>query len=422
MAVADFSRINSNIGALNALNSLNNVNKNLGMHQTRLATGRRINSAADDPAGMTIATTFRQRNENLKVALGNIGDAKNLMSVAEAGLGKVSDILLEMRNKAEAAASDTLGDSERGAIQNQLAEYTKEINDIVGQTTWNGKKLLNGLGDFSNTITFQTGAEAGETTTLTGTDFSGVDAASLGIGATTAGSTIATSASGLGTGGTAASFTVASTVAAAAVTATNTELLSGNYTVRVTLGATGGTGSTVQLLDASGNAVNFDNTGSGIVKSAVTGLDLSAATSVSFGNGLTFTWNADDLASAGAQMTNSTGGTFSFTVDYSRSGTYNGDVSSASGSENAMRSLDTAIDTVSSRLQTLGALGSRLSFKEEALGEAQVNTEAAFNRIMNADMAMSQLEATKFQILQQTATSMLAQANQAPQALMSLFR
>ncbi len=166
MAIADFSRINSNIGALNALNSLNNVNKQLGMNQTRLATGKRINSASDDPAGMTIATTFRQRNGNLKVALDNIGDAKNLMSVAEAGLNKVQDILLEMRNKSEAAASDTLGGSERDAIQNQLTEYTKEINDIVSQTTWNGKKLLNGLGDFSGTINLQTGAEAGETTTL----------------------------------------------------------------------------------------------------------------------------------------------------------------------------------------------------------------------------------------------------------------
>jgi flagellin len=87
-----------------------------------------------------------------------------------------------------------------------------------------------------------------------------------------------------------------------------------------------------------------------------------------------------------------------------------------------MSSLDTAIDSVSDRLQAIGAVTSRLSFKEEALGEAQVNTEAAFNRIMNADMAMSQLEATKYQILQQTATSMLAQANQAPQALLSLFR
>lgn len=150
MAVADFNRINSNIGALNALNSLNNVNKQLGTHQLRLATGRRINSASDDPAGLTIATTFRQRNENLKVAMDNIGDGKNLLSVAEAGLNKVQDILIEMRNKTEQAASDTLGDSERSAIAQQLTEYTAEINDIVDQTTWNGKKLLNGLGDFTS--------------------------------------------------------------------------------------------------------------------------------------------------------------------------------------------------------------------------------------------------------------------------------
>jgi len=150
MAVADFNRINSNIGALNALNSLNNVNKRLGIHQLRLATGRRINSAADDPAGLTIATAFRQRNDNLKVASSNIGDGKNLLSVAESGLNKVQDILIKMRNKAEQAASDTLGSSERSAISQQLTEYTSEINDIVDQTTWNGQKLLNGLGDFAN--------------------------------------------------------------------------------------------------------------------------------------------------------------------------------------------------------------------------------------------------------------------------------
>lgn len=417
MAVADFSRVNSNIGALNALNSLNNVNKNLGMHQTRLATGRRINSAADDPAGLTIATTFRQRNENLKVALGNIGDAKNLMGVAEAGLNKVSDLLLEMRNKAEAAASDTLGDSERKAIQSQLTEYTKEINDIVNQTTWNGKKLLDGLGDFGgNTINFQTGAEAGETTTLSSTEFAGVSATDLGIGSDTAAATeiSATHSDGSDVGAGVA-------VSQQSVFATGQELLSGNYTIQITYGTdtTAGDESTIQLLDASGQIVSFDSDGSagdGTLQTALTAVDLTANQTVNFGNGLQVDLTAASLGDKTA------GNTVSISVSYSREGTYNGDVSTAAGAKSAMESLDSAIDTVSDRLQTLGALGSRLSFKEEALAEAQVNTEAAFNRIMNADMAMSQLEATKYQILQQTATSMLAQANQAPQALLSLFR
>jgi flagellin len=67
-------------------------------------------------------------------------------------------------------------------------------------------------------------------------------------------------------------------------------------------------------------------------------------------------------------------------------------------------------------------MSDRLSFKEDALAISKVNTEAAFNRIMNADMADEQLNTVKFQILQQTATSMLAQANQAPQSIMQLFR
>jgi flagellin len=93
--------------------------------------------------------------------------------------------------------------------------------------------------------------------------------------------------------------------------------------------------------------------------------------------------------------------------------------SNASGTMNNIKS---AIATVSSRLQTVGALVSRLSFREETVTVAKVNTEAAASRIMNADMAFEQLEATKAQILQQTATAMLSQANQAPQGVLQLFR
>ncbi len=415
MAVADFTRINSNIGALNALNSLNRVNTKLGIYQLRLATGRRINSAGDDPAGLTIATTFRQRNENLKVALDNIGDARNLMSVAEAGLTKIQDILIEMRNKAEQAASDTLGASERSAIQQQLVEYTKEINDIVDQTTWNGQKLLDGLAGFTNNkLYFQTGAEAGETTILSAGKFGAVDAKSLGIGASAAsvtkGSLNLTESTGATSTTTAGA--VNSTFATAAVT--GIELATGDYYVEVTLGSSTGGGSTVKLFTKNGTQINFYSGGVALTSKTV---DITAAgVAVNLGNGVTVTLDLDDFSSPTAGDV----GKFNFT--YTRSGDWNGDVSNATNAESAMQTLDDAIDTVSERLQSLGALASRLSFKEETLAEAQVNTEAAFNRIMNADMAMSQLEATKFQILQQTATAMLAQANQAPQALLSLFR
>lgn len=421
MAVADFSRVNSNIGALNALNSLNNVNKQLGMNQLRLATGKRINSAADDPAGLTIATTFRQRNENLKVALGNIGDGKNLMSVAEGGLNKVQDLLLEMRNKAEAAASDTLGTSERDAIADQLSAFAAEIDDIVDQTTWNGKKLLDGLNasdwGAGRTITLQTGAEVGETTTLTNTEFGSVAVSAIlssyvSSASATATVNVVSYSESVAQAATDASFTSGTS---STMTAGLSELASGTYKVRINVtDNTSNTGGTIQLLDSAGNALTIDD-GSGTQGLAQT-VDLNATdpATYDFGNGLTIAFDPDDL---------NANGTVEFDVNYSRAGsTYTFNVSNATNASTVMTNLDTAIDTVSSRLQTIGTLTSRLSFKEENLAEAQINTEAAYNRIANADMAMSQLEATKYQILQQTATSMLAQANQAPQGLMQLFR
>jgi flagellin len=291
MAVGDFTRINTNIGALNALNSLQAVQGQLGASQLRLATGKRINESADDPAGLTIATKFEYRASGLGVALDNIGDAKNMMAVAEGGLRKINDILIKMRDKATQAASDTLGSSERTAIKNQLQQFSDEISDIVKSTKWNGNTLIDGLSSFTGgKVSFQTGADNETSSQIT----------------LASGSFVDTSASGL------------------------------------------------SIADSAG----------------ALSLDVSTA------------------SSAGA----------------------------------AMDTLNNAIKTVSDNLQTVGALVSRLKFREETVTVAKVNTEAAHNRIMNANMAFEQLEATKFQILQQTATAMLAQANQTPQGILSLFK
>ena len=144
MAQVDVTRIAGNIQALNALNSLSRINSKLAMHQERLATGKRILSAADDPAGMSIATTFKVRAEGMQTALNAIGDSKNMLSSMEGGLKQVEDILVKMRNKALEANGDTLGANEKQAIYEQVQAYRDEINDIVSQTEWNGTDLLGG--------------------------------------------------------------------------------------------------------------------------------------------------------------------------------------------------------------------------------------------------------------------------------------
>ena len=98
MSSADLSRINTNIAALNALNALNNVNTRISVHSLRLATGKRINSAADDAAGFTIASKLKVKYEGLGTALDNIGSAKNLMTVSEGHLTNIQEILTKMKS------------------------------------------------------------------------------------------------------------------------------------------------------------------------------------------------------------------------------------------------------------------------------------------------------------------------------------
>ncbi|PWH19893.1 MAG: hypothetical protein DDG59_01645 [Anaerolineae bacterium] len=298
MATVDVTRVAGNIGALNALYSLQSINSQLAIHQTRLATGKRLNEAADDPAGMSIATTFDVRRQGLKTALNAIGDAKNLMSTMEGGLRKVQDILVKMRNKAMEAQGDTIGSNERAAIQSQLRAFRDEIQAIVTQTQWNNNYLLVGTGGSGATasLTFLTGPESSGGTT---------------------------------------SFSFAS----------------GSYV------------ATNQGFTATATGAN--------------GLSLS---------------------DSALTITNS------------------------SSAVSAMQAVESALNIVKEAVSQVGAFTARLSFKEEALSVQYTNTESAFNRIMNANMAEEQVEASKFLILQQTATAMLAQANVAPQFLLSLFR
>ncbi len=413
MAQGDFTRINTNIGALNALNSLKSVQQKMGVAQLRLATGRRINEAADDPAGLTIATKFQYKASGLGQALNNVGDAKNMLAVAEGGLQKVNDILVKMRDKATQAASDTLGTSERNAIKSQLNDFASEINDIVATTKWNGNKLLDGMGDFNSTVTFQVGVETSSNNqlTLTASNFGRVDTTGLSLGTGSASVGVVTDGGSImGASGT------------GALVGELSELATGNYTVKVVIGSdsTGATSASsdsyIQLLDSNGNPLTVDANGdsaSGLMDVKVTfAYDTDSARVIDFGNGLTLT-----IASG---LT--TGQVTSATVTYARGGSYSGTVDTAAHAQTAIGNLETAISTVSDRLQTVGTMVSRLNFREETLTTAKVNTEAAYSRIMDADMASEQLEATKMQILQQTATAMLSQANSAPQGILQLFR
>jgi flagellin len=407
MAQVDITRIASNIGAMNALLALENVGKQLSIHQTRLATGKRINSAADDPAGLTIATKLQTRSEGLKVALSNIGDAKNLLAVAESGLGRLNDIILQMRSKSEQAASDTLGMAEREAVMVQLRSYAAQVDDIVKQTQWNGNSLIDGT-FLVTALTFQTGAGKDDTTTLNGlANMSATDSNTLNGSSLTLASVDKLNVS-VNLNASYGSSTV--TTAGSAAGAGN--LTTGTFKIEVTYNAAGS--ATVVLKDLSGS-----------IKSSTTLNTTAGSATFTSGSGITAT-----IAGATGFTI---GTTYTSYLSFVREGDYNlrtngntGNVLSAASSAadfNAyMAYLDTKLDSVSAQLAKIGAMTGRLSFKEEQVANAQINVEASYSRIMDANMAEEQVNASKLLILQQTSTAMLAQANQAPQYLLSLFR
>ncbi len=162
MSFGDLTRINTNLQAISSLNALQRTNSQMGIRQMRLATGSRINRAEDDSAGYTIAKKLQARVRGQEKALQNIGDAKSMLTVGEGSLNSIMDILQTMKEKTVQAANDTLGDTERTAIKNELDALSGEIGDILSDATFNGTSLF---GAATVSLTFQVNAEQGDTFT-----------------------------------------------------------------------------------------------------------------------------------------------------------------------------------------------------------------------------------------------------------------
>ncbi len=171
---SDLTRIGANIQAMQALNSMKNVNEQIATHQLRLATGKRINSAGDDPAGYQLAKSLESRNRGLSTALDNVSNAGNVLSIAEGGYQNIMDILQTVKEKATQAADGTLSDTQRTALNDQMTALISEIDSIVTETTFNGSNLIDGEYD----STFQTGEKEADTLSVT---LSGADSTTLSI-------------------------------------------------------------------------------------------------------------------------------------------------------------------------------------------------------------------------------------------------
>lgn len=172
-------RISTNVASQQVQKNLNQVSTKANDSLNKLSSGKRITKAADDAAGLAIATNLEAQTKGLRQATRNANDGISLVQTAEGGLNEVSNILVRMRELTIQASSDTVGDNERGFLDKEYQQLVTEIDRISESTTFNGSQLLNGEG--SGSLDFQVGAFAGEQNRIT-FDSSESNASSSAIG------------------------------------------------------------------------------------------------------------------------------------------------------------------------------------------------------------------------------------------------
>jgi flagellin len=274
------SVINTNVKSIMAQNALTVNNRSLSKAMEQLSTGKRINTAADDAAGLAISSRMQAQIRGLNQGVRNANDGISMIQTAEGATKEITNMLERMRELAVQSANDTYGTEDRNAIGTEVTQLVDEIDRISTNTEWNGKKIL---GAAAGAYTYQVGS--GSTTfSSIGVTFDAMDATTLGV-------------------------------AVASVT-----------------------------------------------------------------------------------------------------------MSSFANAQTAISNIDGAIQTVDNFRANLGAKINRLTSAADNLANISMNTAASRSRIEDADYAQATTELARTQIIQQAATAMLAQANQQPQAVLSLLQ
>jgi flagellin len=390
----------TNVSALVAHRSLTWSSDNMTRSLERLSSGKRINRAADDAAGLAITENLRGQVSGMGQAIRNAQDGINVVQTADGALGSATAILQRMRDLSVQAANDGVAtDTAKQAIQSEMAELKSELTRIGKITTFGGRPLLDG----NYAGTFQIGANSGDTVTvLIGFPGVGIDTSGLGLDSVDV------------TGTT----TLASTVTAAisdeeGVPTAGRVVIAGDYTTGGVYPATfAALAGSVTYEGRTFELGSVDYTG------AVTATDylnrLNAAAQPFFGVGHTpFTGSATGITFTGA--TPGVGSTTAQGVELTPR--YAGQ----SGASRAIPLIDDAIDRISSLRASLGAIQNRFDHAIAGLHVNMENTRSSVSRIADTDMALEMAAFSRSQILSQAGTAMLSQAVKRPQGVLALL-
>ncbi|WP_306212980.1 flagellin N-terminal helical domain-containing protein [Actinoplanes sp. RD1] len=400
-------RINQNIAAQNAYRNLSVTDNQMSKSLEKLSSGFRINRAADDAAGLSISEGLRSQVGGLKQAVRNAQDGISVAQTAEGALNETTSILQRMRDLSVQAANGGSNDAEaKAAAQKEFGQLNEELDRISNTTSFGKSKLLDGSFGNGNKIdsaskvqTMPTGTQTFEITKIGDKD--------LSANPITVSANIPAGAS---------AKDVADAMNKAIKTALTDQTPGGPAAGQ---GFTGNEVSVSAEVAADGSGASFSLSGSkGFSVNDTGGLAAVGVTGT--------TSTADPKANSGQfQVGANSGETMSISIGSVSSkslGTNTLDLTAEGGADKAIEALDKAITSVSDTRATLGAYQNRFEHTINNLNVSVENLSASESRIRDTDMAQEMVAFTRNQILTQAGTSMLSQANQASQNVLSLLR
>jgi flagellin len=380
--------IATNTGALMAAASASSVNKDMETSMERLSTGKRINSASDDAAGVAIASRLTAEIKGTNQAIRNAQDAQGLINTAEGGHKEVENILQRMRELAVQASNDTNDVSDRTSLASEMTALTAEIDRIANATSWAGQELLDGstpdaastTDNDTKTFEFHIGARATAADSIN-VSIDAIGSTALGINGSGNAPEALTDTSG-----------TSNTGAMAANQAAGTLTFSGAVDGDIFTAKIDGTEVSITVAFA-GDA--YEDTADGVAQQMADAIDTAGISGLSVSR------------TAGALTLNVGGGV---------------DISSSDLAQTAIGTIDAALSTINSQRAELGAVSNRLDNTVSNLTNVAINLEGGRGRIEDADFAAESTSLAKSQILQQASTAMLAQANSSKQNVLSLLQ
>jgi len=461
------TRINQNVSALNAQRNLALNSDRIGKAMERLSSGLRINRAADDPSGLVISEVLRVQVSGLDVVQQNVQEGVNLIKTAEGALTEVNSLLRQMNDLALDAASTSNNNTDsRAALQAQVSSAITTINAIAANTKYGGLNLLDGSGGTDSNILDTTNIASMQLTSTAGAGYADVQVTTAATTALVDGSnTYASAATSIDNDGSITingvsigAFTAAANDVQDVIDAINlasdetgvtaewdtdhvelnqtsygssngitlvetADVLNGGSTAvawgvdavaTTTWGdattSTMNAGSGLQLQDSDGNIITLNAAGNTVT----THNDVAYVSqgSVSFQVGLSASETASvTISSVAASDLGTTGALSSINI------------STVAGAQSALTIIGEAISEVSTTRGGLGAFQTnQLEAQGRSLAVARENLAASESSIRDTDFGSEMAEFSTAQILVQSATSFLAQANNLPQNVLSLIR